>query len=84
MDGPFYVDDRTGCCAVRLGREFNSGGLHPDSEGVVKYWKKELVESVCDACGHVTPWWEDAGQLNEATHLRDMLNALVRSANRSK
>ena len=50
----YFVDERTGCIAVRdrdaTDPDYN--GLHSDTVGVVKYWDGEPRNDVCPTCGH--------------------------------
>ena len=58
MGKRYYVDLRNGCVAVRdrtldLPRD-ECPGLHPDTPGVVRFWRGELVWHECPTCGHRT------------------------------
>ena len=78
----YFVDDRSGCVAVRDRKSTNpeDQGLWPETKGVVQFWSKKRVFEACPTCGRKTGIWEDgkaeialakelAAQLNE-DHLR--------------
>jgi len=79
IEDRYYVDDRTGCVAIRDRTvSTDTNGLHDDTPGVVWFrMKKEVIEN-CPACGNQTTRWpnldechltrgadSEAGRLNE-------------------
>lgn len=76
MEPRFFVDDRAGCVAVRdrtlTDPEYQ--GLHEDTEGVVKFWMKDLQKHRCTSCGHTQSRWIDRNEVNEARELAKLLN----------
>ena len=54
----YFVDKRVGCMAVRDRTETDPdyNGLHPDTEGVIRYWAGIIVEKgVCPCCNRQLP-----------------------------
>jgi len=52
----FFVDERTGCMAVRdsINTDPEYQGLHSYTEGVVKYWSGVYEKAIpCSSCGHI-------------------------------
>lgn len=66
MSERYFVDERSGCIAVR-DRESTDPtypGLHSDTTGVVGYWHGRVTEGErCPHCGHVS-----AGGLSVSAH----------------
>ena len=78
MSDRFFVDDRSGCVAVRdrLDTNPDDQGLWPETMGVVKFWGKEHIKKECPTCGHTTSSWGDGDDvLAKATALASYLNA---------
>ena len=75
----FFVDERTGCIAVRdrgyTDPEYN--GLHSDTVGVVRYWDGKPETVTCPTCGHTrSNGFSIADEDRQAAHaLCDRLNA---------
>jgi hypothetical protein len=73
----YFVDERIGCIAVRDRAKTDPEypGLHPDTEGVVKFWMKEVKWMHCPACGSRKRELERSrDKLEEAQKLADELN----------
>jgi hypothetical protein len=75
----FFVDERSGCVAVRdrtvTDPEYN--GLHYDTVGVIEYWPGKQVKENCPTCGHqqVLGWVISEDDLKAAHALCDRLNS---------
>ncbi len=61
MSERFYVDRRVGCIAVRDRTKIDPEypGLHPDTEGVVRFWSLPKLPVKCETCGHVGEQFSD-------------------------
>jgi len=73
----YFVDDRVGCVAVRDRQHTDLAyqGLHPDTEGVVRFWCFGREERTCPTCGHATSdWTSGKEEVAEAHALADKLN----------
>lgn len=77
--GRYYVDDRSGCVAVRdcTNTDPDYPGLHPDTRGVIRFWMGTKVVDKCETCGHekVSGWEVTQETLKLAMELCDRLNA---------
>ena len=77
MHARYFVDDRSGCVAVRDRQktDLECPGLWPTTEGVVRFWSKKLVENKCPTCGHKTSSWGSGDEeIAEANALATELN----------
>ena len=76
----YFVDERTGCIAVRDRNNTDPKyqGLHSDTTGVVKYWHGVPQSAICPTCGNRRPaGWEIAdADRQAATNLCAELNAI--------
>lgn len=53
MEKRYYIDERSGCIAVRdRTKDGDSPGLHPDTRGVVQFWMGFQETVKCPTCGH--------------------------------
>jgi hypothetical protein len=50
----YFIDERSGCIAVRDSdkTDVKYSGLHPDTQGVVRYWDGVQVTKTCPTCRH--------------------------------
>lgn len=74
----YFVDDRTGCIAVRDRRwtDPEYQGLHRDTVGVVRFWMKHQREVRCEACNQRIRFeFVDGEEVAEANALAERLNA---------
>ena len=77
MHARYFVDDRSGCVAVRDRQKTDPEypGLWPDTEGVVRFLSKKQVEDKCPTCGRRTSHWDDGdAEIADANALAAQLN----------
>jgi len=78
MKKRYFVDERSGCLAVRdcNNTDIEYLGLHPDTKGVVKYWDSHQVFETCPTCNHekFAGYEIDEDDINEAIDLCYKLN----------
>jgi hypothetical protein len=84
MSDRYFVDERTGCIAVR-DRELTDPdyrGLHSDTPGVVKYWTGDPVVMICPHCQtRLSGGWELKDEIKSvALELCAALNAGIDKA----
>ena len=72
----YYVDIRTGCCAIRDSHiKSDTPGLDSDTPGVIKFWNYGRQSKSCPTCGHIISDWNDGEeQIQEAKELCEKLN----------
>lgn len=78
MPNRYFVDERIGCVAIRdrtlTDPEYH--GLHPYTDGVVKFWSRKRKADNCPTCGHKRDiGYEHGSESSEARDLCDRLNA---------
>ena len=80
----YFIDERGGCIAVRDREDTNPDdhGLHPETQGVVKYWHGEPTTQKGRACRHgsLGGWVVLEYDKAEAERICDSLNSIRRKA----
>ena len=80
----YFVDERSGCIAVRDGEntDWNHPGLCHDTTGVVRFWHGSPMDETCPTCGQRRPaGWTLAEEARRAAYtLCAELNAALGAA----
>ena len=67
----YYVDERSGCIAVRDydNTDQNHPGLDADTTGVVRFWHGSPLDEICPTCGQRRPaGWTLAEEARRAAY----------------